>query len=144
MFNLCRWVLQSMQLLTQSKLSSRICKNHIPPGIQPTFRVMLMWFGTSTMVQLISQKILKNMIWQLYFYSIRKKELHYCFPSLYPGTSSALKLIEASAFLRTLGFHELLFSFNLFPLSAVPRIVDNDFLWTKQHLNKKLWSEARI
>lgn len=75
------------------------------------------------MVQLIPQKILKKMVWQLLFLinEKRKKELHYCLPSLYPGTCSALKLIEASAFLRTLDFHESLFSSLIFsPFQQYP------------------------
>lgn len=64
-------------------------------GFSQLFHAVLIWFGTSTMVQLISQKILKELIWQLLvlFTEERKKELCDCLPSLKPGSFSTLKLI---------------------------------------------------
>lgn len=67
----------SMQVLTRSKFNRRICKIMPHQGFSHTFHAILMWFGTSTMVELISQKILKELIGQLLvlFPEKRKKKL---------------------------------------------------------------------
>lgn len=150
-FNLCRWVLQGMQALTQSKLNSRIRKKHASPGIQPTFscHAYVIWHfyhGTAdfskkfertdlTIVSLIHWGRKEGTVWLtaftlacIIFYI--KINLSWCIPG------------------NTWFWWITVFQSNLFPLSAVEP-------WTKAVLHTefferntiwiiKLWSETGI
>lgn len=144
-FNLCRWVLQSMQVLTHSKLNSRICKSHASPGIRPTFschayEIWHFYHSTAdfskgferadlTIVSLIHWEKKAGTVWLPSFTLARnifyiKINWSWCIPG------------------NPWFWWITVFQFNLFPLSAVPRTMDkvtfaHGLLWTKQYLYNK-------
>lgn len=150
-FSLCRWVLQGMQLLTQSKLNSRICKNHASPGIQPTFSccAYVIWHfyhGTADFSKDFERAdltIVSLIHWE-------KKEGTAWLPSFTSAWNIFYIRIEAGAFLGTLDFDEPLFSsliffpFQQYPEPWTKSVLHTDLFGQKNIWIIKFWSETGI